>query len=367
MGREVRKPDLSESESIERLHLKVKGNAEMKKRNRERRIILLALFLTFVLTTNTWAEEAPEDVTPNAKAAILYEATTGTVVYEKNADLQMTPASMTKIMTAILVLEQNPNLEGELTVDERAVSHFYCSSMEPMRHLKEGEVISYDDCLNYMLIASGNEAATSFAFELAGDMGEFADQMTAKAKEIGCENTEFRDPTGISSYNMTTPRDMAKIAEYAMSFDKFREIVCKTEGTVPASNVREKGFDYINTIALLTANKLYENPYEGYIKGIKTGWIPASGYCFTGCMEKDGLTWISVVMGVEEDAYAPDGTAIRGDLPETVSLLSLTDGVTAEELKKPGNGLLIAGIIIAVILVAGTVAILYRKKYRREM
>ena len=111
MGREVRKPDLSDSESIERLHLKVKGNAEMKKRNRERRIILLALFLTFVLTTNTWAEEAPEDVTPNAKAAILYEATTGTVVYEKNADLQMTPASMTKIMTAILVLEQNPNLE----------------------------------------------------------------------------------------------------------------------------------------------------------------------------------------------------------------------------------------------------------------
>ena len=339
----------------------------MKKRSQGRRLILLAVLLTFVLTTNAWAKEAPEDVTPNAKAAILYETTTGTVLYEKNADMQLTPASMTKVMTAILVLEKNPSLEGELTVSEKAVSHYYCGSMEPMRHLKAGEVISYQECMNYMLIASGNEAATAFAFELTGDMGAFADQMTAKAKEIGCENTEFRDPTGISSYNMTTPRDMAKIAEYAMSFEKFREIVCKTEGTVPASNMREKGFDYTNTNALLAADPLYENPYVGYIKGIKTGWIPASGYCFTGCMEKDGLTWISVVMGIEEDAYAPDGTAIRGDLPETVSLLSLTDGVTAESLKKPNNVLLIAGIIIAVIVAAGIAAICYRKKYRREM
>ena len=198
-------------------------------------------------------------------------------------------------------------------------------------------------------------------------MSEFAKQMTAKAKEIGCENTEFRDPTGISPYNITTPRDMAKIAEYALSFEKFREIVCKTEGTVPPSNKREKGFDYENTNALLAPNDLYENPYVGYIKGVKTGWTPAAGYCFTGCMEKDGLTWISVVLGIEDDAYAADGTAIRGDLPETVSLLGLTEGVTAEDLKKPVNGLLIAGVSIAGIVIVLIAAVLYRKKHRREM
>ncbi|MDY3239731.1 MAG: D-alanyl-D-alanine carboxypeptidase [Anaerovoracaceae bacterium] len=339
----------------------------MKRKTRAAGMMLLVMLLAILIPSGAWAEEVQEDITPNAKAAILYETTTGTVLYEKNADMQLSPASMTKVMTAILVLEQNPELEGELTVDERAVSHYYCSSMEPMRHLYAGEVISYEDCLNYLLIPSGNEAGTAFAFELAGDMSEFAKQMTAKAKEIGCENTEFRDPTGISPYNITTPRDMAKIAEYALSFEKFREIVCKTEGTVPPSNKREKGFDYENTNALLAPNDLYENPYVGYIKGVKTGWTPAAGYCFTGCMEKDGLTWISVVMGIEDDAYAADGTAIRGDLPETVSLLGLTEGVTAEDLKKPVNGLLLAGVIIAGIVIAVIAAVLYRKKHRREM
>ncbi|MCI6013141.1 MAG: serine hydrolase [Firmicutes bacterium] len=339
---------------------------DMKKKNGIAAAVLLILILTCILPTGAFAEETQEDVTPNAKAAILYETTTGTVVYEKNADMQLPPASMTKVMTAILVLEQNPELEGELTVDERAVSHYYCSSMEPLRHLYAGEAISYEDCMNYMLIASGNEAATSFAFELAGDMSEFAKQMTAKAKEIGCENTEYRDPTGISPYNLTTPRDMAKIAAYAMKFDKFREIVCKSGGTVPPSNKREKGFDYENSDPLLAENP-YITPYHGYIKGIKTGWTPSAGYCLTCCMEKDDLTWISVVMGVEDEAVTETGEVIRGDVPETIRLLGLTDGVTADDLKKPVNVLLIAGVIIAGIVVVLIAAVLYRKKHRREM
>lgn len=338
-----------------------------KIRTRVSGVILLVLLLSMMMPTSAWAETQQQDVTPNAKAAILYEATTGTVLYEKNAQEQMQPASMTKVMTAIMVLEQNPNLEGELTVDKRAVSKYYCGSMEVMRHLYAEEVISYEDCFNYMLIASGNEAATAFAFEIADDMTLFAEQMTAKAKEIGCKNTVFKDPTGISSSNMTTAEDMVRIAEYALQFDKFREVVCKTEGTVPPSNKRDKGFDYENTNQLLAENELYVNPYVGYIKGVKTGWIPASGYCFTGCMEKDGLTWITVVMGIFEDGVAPDGTPIRGDLPETVSLLSLTDGVTAEDLNQPVNGLLMAGIVIAVIVVILIAVILYKKSKRRGM
>lgn len=330
-------------------------------------IAVLVMVLALIFPAGVYGADGEKDVTPNAKAAILYEATTGTVLYEKNADMQLAPASMTKVMTAIMVLEENPELKGELTVDERAVSHFYCSSMEPLRHLYAGEVISYEDCLNYLLIASGKEAGTAFAFELAGDMADFAEQMTAKAKEIGCENTQFRDPTGISPSNLTTPRDMAKIAEYALSFDKFREIVCKTEGTVPVSNKREEGFEYTNTNELLAPSELYENPYEGYIRGVKTGWTPSAGYCFTGCMEKDGLSWISVVMGVMDSAQAADGTAIRGDLPETVSLLALTEGITAEDLDKPVNAALIAGSIAAAVLIIGIIIFIYRKKRRREM
>ena len=161
----------------------------MKRKTRAAGMLLLVMLFAALIPSGAWAAEVQEDVTPNAQAAILYEATTGTVLYEKNADTQLPPASMTKVMTASLVLEQNPELEGELTVDERAVSHYYCSSMEPMRHLYAGEVISYEDCLNYLLIPSGNEAGTAFAFELAGDMSAFADQMTAKAKELGCSVT----------------------------------------------------------------------------------------------------------------------------------------------------------------------------------
>lgn len=348
----------------------MKKNRETKLKKGGSAFLLLALMVMLFMQTCTagaWAEEAAEDVTPNAKAAILYEATTGTVLYEKEADMQLSPASMTKVMTAIMVLEENPNLEGELTVDERAVDSFYCSSMEPQRHLEAGEVISYEDCMNYFLIQSGNEAGTAFAFELVGDVSEFAKKMTAKAKELGCENTEFRDPHGISPNNVTTPRDMAKIAEYALTFDKFREIVCKTAGTVPPSNKRDVGFDYTNTNELLAHSDLYDNSYEGYIKGVKTGWTPPAGYCFTGYMEKDGLKWISVVMGVMNDGHAADGTAIRGDLPETVEMLKLTDGVTAEDLKKPVSAGLIAGIIAVVVIILIVIAVLYKKRHRREM
>ena len=189
-----------------------------------------------------------ENYVSHAKAGILYEATTDTVIYAKNAEMQLPPASMTKVMTAIIVLEENPDLEGELTVDPRAVSSMYCSSMVPLKHLKEGEIISYKDCMRYLLVPSGNEAATAFAFEIGGDMETFLEMMNAKAEELGCENTNFQDPTGITAYDhCTTAADMVKICQYAMSFEQFREAVSYPDGEVPPSNVRDEGFTYETT------------------------------------------------------------------------------------------------------------------------
>lgn len=271
------------------------------------------------------------DYLSHSKAGILYEATTDTVIYAKNADMQLPPASMTKVMTAILVLEENPELEGELTVDERAVSSMYCSSMVPLKHLKAGEIISYKDCMRYLLVPSGNEAATAFAFEIGGDMNTFLDMMNEKARELGCENTNFKDPTGISANDhYTTPEDMVRMCRYAMSFDQFREAVSYPDGEVQASNVRDEGFTYETTNFVMFPDDRYESPYARYMTGIKTGWTPVAGYCFSGCMEKDGLVFYSVAMGGEELMYKDGQRIVQGDFLDTIELYTLTDGLRAE-------------------------------------
>lgn len=170
------------------------------------------------------------DLAPNCKAAILYEATTGTVLFAKNEDMQLPPASMTKVMTAILVLEENPQLEGTLTVDKRAVSPYYCSYMEP------------------------------------------------------------------------------------------------------PSNVRDTGFEYETTNRVKFPDDRYESPYSRYMTGVKTGYTPAAGYCFSGCMERNGLVFYSVAMGGNERDNG-DGRILQGDFVDTINLYRLTDGLTAENIR----------------------------------
>ncbi len=297
------------------------------------------------------------DLAPNCKAAILYEATTGTVLFAKNEDMQLPPASMTKVMTAILVLEENPQLEGTLTVDKRAVSPYYCSYMEPQRHLLEGEIISFEECMRYLLIPSGNEAATAFAFELSGDMSKFVERMNEKAKSLGCENTNFADPTGLSGNgHYTTVSDMVKICEYAMSFDKFRECVSFDSGMVPPSNVRDTGFEYETTNRVKFPDDRYESPYSRYMTGVKTGYTPAAGYCFSGCMERNGLVFYSVAMGGNERDNG-DGRILQGDFVDTINLYRLTDGLTVENIQDvyPASNRT-AILLIAALAAAGILA-----------
>ena len=353
-----------------------KEDMKMKIRTKRLAYGLLGLVLAVVMTAasagTVFAEDDGDekDMAPNCKAASLYEATTGTVLYEKNADMQLPPASMTKVMTAILVLEQNPELEGELTVSKDAVRHYYCSSMEPQRHLEEGEVISYEECMKYLLIPSGNEAATAFAFDMCDNYKDFIDMMNEKAEELGCENTHFVDCIGLSSgEHYTTPRDMVKIAEYAMQFDKFRECVSQSEGMVPASNVRSKGFEYETTNYVKFPDDRYESPYSQYMTGVKTGYTPAAGWCFTGCMERDGLVFYSVAMGGELLDYSDGERVIQGDFLDTINMYSLTDGLTADNIeevypKETASAVWIAAAVAVLVAVAVLWFLITRKKRR---
>ena len=117
-----------------------------------------------------------------------------------------------------------------------------------------------------------------------------------------------------------------------MSFDKFRECVSFDSGMVPPSNVRDTGFEYETTNRVKFPDDRYESPYSRYMTGVKTGYTPAAGYCFSGCMERNGLVFYSVAMGGNERDNG-DGRILQGDFADTINLYRLTDGLTAENIR----------------------------------
>ena len=210
------------------------------------RFVLSLLLCVCLLCTSAVATEIISVAVPeldSAQMAILYEATTDTILYELKADMQNPPASMTKVMTAILVLEYDPDLSGTMLVPKEAISFQYCSWMAS-EHLLAGEEISVWDLMNYLLIPSGNEAATTLAYYVSGSVEDFVDKMNEKAKELGMLNTYYADPHGLSSNSRITARDMLNLSQYAMQNPLFRQIVSTKSGAVPISNKRDIPLSY---------------------------------------------------------------------------------------------------------------------------
>jgi len=284
-----------------------------------KKLLSAALAVSLLLSVSAFAVSGKE--IDDVVGAILYEATTDTILFEKNADKHLAPASMTKVMTAILVLEKNPTLEGDLTVAEEAVDPMVCSYMED-EHLYAGEIISVEECMKYMLIPSGNEGATSLACYVGGTVKDFVAMMNQKAADLGCKDTQFRDPVGlVSGTHYTSCRDMLTICRYAMTFDKFREIVGTLYGSVPKSNKRDIPISYSTTNRIISPGEkeYYLRDWRTDVVGIKTGTTSAAGECFSGCMEYNGLQFFSVCM-FGRDKEMPDGKTYRGDFLDTLDL-----------------------------------------------
>ena len=290
-------------------------------------LLCLAVCCCMVSSSFLQAEAATftVDFDLESEGIVLVNLDTGTTVFEKNADERLEPASITKIMTYVVVCDHVEDLENTKTTVSSNINQELTGTGSSMSGVIEGEELSILELLNLMMVPSGNDAALVLAeYVGGGDWHKFVDMMNEKAKELGCENTSYMDPTGISSSNKITARDMVKIAEYAMTFDAFREAVSHESGTIPPSNVRDEGYDYYTTNYVMFPDDRYESPYSQYMTGVKTGWIPASGYNFTGCLEKDGYQFISVVMGGEELPYDEE-RIIQGDFVDTISLYKLTD------------------------------------------
>ena len=223
-------------------------------------------------------------------SAILIDANSGRVIYEKNANKKMYPASTTKIMTCILALEKS-NLSDIVTVGDltsKGVS--YSVNM----NLAYGETLKLEQLLYGMMLRSSNDAAVVIAEHVSGSVANFGIEMTNKAKELGATSTNFANPNGLFDKNhYTTARDMSLIAKYAMKNVKFRDIVSTIRYSIPATNKRELR-DYIaNGNQLIWKGGQYKYPYA---IGIKTGYIPQSGNCLVSAAKKNGVELIAVVL-----------------------------------------------------------------------
>lgn len=227
----------------------------------------------------------PADV--SAKAAVLIEATTGRVISAKNADMRLPMASTTKIMTALVAIE-NCDISTMVTISPDAVG-VEGSSI----YLSEGEQLSLEDLLYALLLASANDAAAAIAIEVGGSIKGFAEMMNAKARELGLSNTHFTNPHGLDDpEHYTTASELAKIACAAMQNEVFRAIVSTGKRTIPQN-------DGESVRLLVNHNKLL-NGYEGCI-GVKTGFTKQSGRCLVSAAERDGIELIAVTLSAPDD------------------------------------------------------------------
>lgn len=223
----------------------------------------------------------------SAQNAIVMEADTGRVLYEHNAYDKKSIASTTKIMTAIVVLE-NCNLEDVVTVSYNAATT-EGSSM----YLKPNEKITVENLLYGLMLNSGNDAATALAEHTSGSVEKFAVLMNEKAKEIGMVNSSFANPHGLDNENhYSTAYDMALLTKHAMENDKFREIVGTKQKIIKEPEIEKYKY-------LTNHNKLL-TMYE-WCKGVKTGFTKKSGRCLVSYAEKNGVKLITITLNASDD------------------------------------------------------------------
>ena len=226
------------------------------------------------------------DLAKNATSAIMLESSTGEIIFQKNANEKRPPASMTKMMSMLLIME---NIEkGNLTFEEEVTASAYASSMGGSQiFLKAGEKMKVEDLLKGIAIGSGNDATVAMAERIAGTEEAFVKLMNDRAKELGLTNTNFKNSTGLDAENhYSTAYDMSVIARELVKHKKILEFTGTYEDYLRK--------DSASPFWLVNTNRLVRF-YKG-VDGLKTGYTKEAGYCLTSTAEKDNMRLITVVM-----------------------------------------------------------------------
>jgi len=254
----------------------------------------VSLIVTIFLLTSLWStsafaaeEKKNADIVNNVKSAILIERDTGKVLYEKNGNEELPPASMTKIMTMLLIMEAVD--KGKLSWNEKIRASEYAASMGGSQiFLEPGEEMTTKEMLRGIAIGSGNDASVAMAERIAGSEEAFVDMMNNKVKELGLKHTFFKNTTGLPvSGHFSTANDMAIMAKELLKYEDITKFTGMYEAYLRENT--DKKFWLVNT------NKLVRF-YPG-VDGLKTGFTAEAKYCLTATAQKNGMRVIAVVFG----------------------------------------------------------------------
>ena len=259
--------------------------------------VLISLHPTHIYASTDW----PSGVSTKAEGAILIDGDTGTVLWGKNIHNTYYPASITKVMTALLVIE-NCNLDDMVTFSHDAV--FNVESGSSNAGINEGDELSVKDCLYALLLKSANESANALAEHVAGSREAFADMMNVRAKELGCRNTHFANPSGLNNpEHYTSPYDMALISKAAFENPVFQEIDSTTNYKLPPNSINKEG------LAIHPGHKMIRKSTPFYYPGViggKTGYTSLAGNTLITCAQKDGMKLITIILKGSTPQYWTD-------------------------------------------------------------
>ena len=258
-----------------------------------KKIYLIFIFLFIIFSPIVRAEENNKtknndiNLAENAKSAIMIEATTGKIMFEKNSHEKLPMASMTKMMTLLLIMENIEN--GNLKWEEKITTSEYASSMGGSQiFLEPGEEMTVEDLVKGICIASGNDASVAMAERIGGTEEKFVSMMNNKARELGLKNTNFVNACGLDADNhYSSAYDMAMIAKKLVKYKKILDFTGTYEDYLRK--------DTNNSFWLVNTNKLVR--YYSGVDGLKTGFTETAGYCITTTAKKNNMRLITVVMG----------------------------------------------------------------------
>lgn len=260
-------------------------------------LLVFAVSLFCVVTAGSAkAANAPEIA---SEGAVLYNATSGKFLYEKNANHQYYPASITKFMTALLVLE-NASQDDTVVFSSAATENLESGAVN--LELTKGDRVKVRDCLYGLMLKSANEVANGLAEHVSGSVPSFAKKMNRRAQELGCTNTNFVNPSGLNNAkHLSTPHDMALIAKACFDRADFRAIDRTVSYHFPATQKRPNGTDIVMGHRMISSGNA--DYYPGILGG-KTGYTSAAGNTLVTCAERNGVRLIVVVMKSHKTQYS---------------------------------------------------------------